>query len=160
MATALDVKTSVRWEAANASWLEERAVELQRSTGGRVGVGTVVQAVVTRARLEWEAAQGELGGAPAAQESRAGGPGGAGVSDGARTVRDGAAPVPPSGAAPRVVRLDVVVARALAPGAGRITPVDRARALRAIKDGRVRVDGHDGPLEAGMHVSPGAVVVS
>jgi hypothetical protein len=78
------------------------------------------------------------------------------------TVPRGAAPVPPSGAAParpRVVRLDMVVARVLEPGSGPVTPVARARALAAIKAGRVDVQGVGVCKDASVNVSPGAVVV-
>jgi hypothetical protein len=64
------------------------------------------------------------------------------ASAGVGTVPVGAAPVSPSGAAPaRLVRLDVVVARALYGGSGQLAPVELAAARRLIRAGGVDVSG-------------------
>jgi hypothetical protein len=116
------------------AWLEGRAAAL----GPRVGVGTVVRGVV-RAAMEREAE----------------------VTGGVGRVRGGAAPVSPSGAAPaRLVRLEVVVARLLRPGAGPIAPVDLVAARRRIAGGGVDVSGRGaGELEPGLLVGAGEVVL-
>jgi hypothetical protein len=121
------------------AWLEARAA----ASGSRVGS---VNRAIVRAAMELEKSRG-----PAALET-AGAVG---------RVRGGAAPVSPSGAAPaRLVRLEVVVARLLRPGAGPIAPVDLVAARRRIASGGVDVSGRGaGELEPGLLVGAGEVVL-
>lgn len=158
----------MRWEDDERAWLEGRAVALTRERGERVGVGTVVRAVVRDAMRRDEVAE-----IAADIESAAGV---AVASAAPSTVHGGAAPVPPSGAAPvraewereqdvprppsRVrPRLEVVVARACSSGAGPLLPVELAAARGKVRAGQVRVDGRL-VLDPAVLVDPGAVVVS
>lgn len=122
----------------------------------------MVQAIVRRAMeesLQREiAGAAGLGGVDALQ-----GRGGA-ASAGAGRVAGGAAPVPRPGAVPvrgRVgVRLDVVVARQISPGAGPIPPVALGAAHRLIAEGGVVVSGRgQHELAPELLVGPGEVVV-
>lgn len=88
-----------------------------------------------------------------------------GASAGADRVLVGAAPVPPSGAAParaggKRFRLEVVVARQLEVSPGPIAPVTLAAARRKIKAGEVAVSGCDSAsLDPGQLVGAGEVVL-
>lgn len=174
MATSDAPRSTTRWDPDVYAWLVAKA----RSSG--VGVGTVNQAIVRAEMLREEAA--EVDGAIEAVSTLVKGGGGAraGVfreepvhvmseevlrsvaSLPAGTVPRGAASSP-SGAAPASrpgVRLDVVVARQLTPGAGQIPPVALASARRLIGEGGVAVSGRGSEeLAPDLLVGPGEVVL-